>query len=490
MRYTVSPTWTLIVASVFAAAPALGEEETTTPETAAEPAGAVDASEDNVITIGREDVIRLTRENPQIDSVYAEVLRAQAQQGRVEAAQYPSLVVNLLTFTSLAAENSDQAENGVRSRTGAYRDFNLDQMRPGFGGDGTAVLPLYTFGKIGLREKAAQAAERAGVHQVELTQGEVIFEAVDIYESYLLAHEIWLFLQDIKGIGERSIEDTRARLEVADPDTRRGDLLRLTTSLKLAETLENQVAAGMVQAKEGLRAYLSLPDDAKIAIADDQLVPLSAEPSSVEKMIALAQENRAEFKALAEGIKAFTALADAERADYYPDLFLGGYISGVYTPDRDWLESRYVLDPFGHFIAGAGLGLRWTLDWDGASYRADEVMADAQKLQGLLRWAEQGIPAEVNKVYQEVKRARKDIAAFDEGIPDAREWLLRATTDFSTGLGPSYEVTDAVTTFVLLNSGRIEAVYRLNRSLAELAKVTGTLADGDSPLYPGRTGEP
>ncbi len=479
-------TWTLLLGAALAAEPSEageGVQDNTAGEAAS-------SAQKNVITIGRADVIRMTSENPQIDSVYAEVLRAQAQQGRVEAAQYPSLVVNLLTFTSLAAENSDQDQNGVRSSTPAYRDFSLDQIRPGFGGSGTAVLPLYTFGKIGLRKQAAEAAERAGIHQVELTKGEVVFEAIDIYESYLLAHEIWLFLQDVKGIGERSIEDTRVRLEVADPDTRRGDLLRLTTALKLAETLENQMVAGMNQAKEGLRAYLSLPKDAEIEIADDQLLPISAEPSNVEKMIALAKENRAEFKALTEGIKAYTALADAELADYYPDFFLGGYISGAYTPDRDWIESRYVLDPFGHFIAGAGLGLQWNLDWDGASYRSDEVLADAQKLEGLLRWAEQGIPAEVHKVYQDVQRARKDIESFDEGIPDAREWLLRATTDFSTGLGPSYEVTDAVTTFVLLNSGRLEAVYRLNRSLAELAKVTGTLVDGDSPLYPGATGEP
>ncbi|MEO0814166.1 MAG: TolC family protein, partial [Myxococcota bacterium] len=409
---------------------ALGVDGDSNSDSPPEPAAETSAA--NVIRIGRADVIRMTRENPQIDSVYAEVLRAKAQQGRVEAARYPSLVVNMLTFTSLAAENSDNAENGVRSQTGAYRDFSLDQIRPGFSADGTAVLPLYTFGKIGLREKAAKAAERAGVAQVELTAGEVVFEAIDIYELYLLSHEIWLFLQDIKGIGERSVEDTRARLEVADPDTRRGDLLRLTTSLKLAETLENQVEAGMSQALEGLRAYLSIPADAKIEIVDDALLPITADPSGLEKMIALAKENRAEFKALTEGIKAYSALADAERADYYPDFFLGGYVSGAYTPDRDWLQSRYVLDPFGHFVAGAGLGLRWTLDWDGASYRSDEVLADAYKLQGLLRWAEQGIPAEVNQVYQNVKRARDDIKAFDEGIPDAREWLLRATTDFST----------------------------------------------------------
>ncbi|MEO1171846.1 MAG: TolC family protein, partial [Myxococcota bacterium] len=435
--------------------------------------------------VGRADVIRMTAENPQIDSTYAEVLRAQAQQGRVEAAQYPSLVANMLLFTSLAAENSDNAENGVRSRTGAYRDFNIDQVRPGVRGDVTGVLPLYTFGKIGFREKAALAAERSGVAQTELTRATVIFDAVDIYESYLLAREFYVFLQDVKGIGERSVENTKARLEVADPDTRRGDLLRLETSLKLAETLENQVKAGMAQALEGLRAYLSIPNGVKIEVMDDVLAPVSSTPTQLEDMIALARDNRAEFAALTEGINAYRFLADAERADYLPDFFLGGYVSGAYTPDRDWLENRYVLDPFGHFIAGAGVGLRWTLDWDGASHRSDEVMADMYKLEGLLRWAEQGIPAEVNLVFQEVERARADITAFEEGLPAAREWLLRATTDFSTGLGPSYEVTDAVTQFVLLNSGRIEAVYRLNRSLAELAKVTGTLTDGQSPLYPG-----
>lgn len=457
---------------------------------AADEAPKQEASADSTpttIAIGREDVIRMTAKNPQVESTYAEVLRAQAQQGRVAAARYPSLAVTMLTFTSLAAENSDNDENGVRSSEGAYRDFSFDQIRPGVSASGTAILPLYTFGKIGLRQDAAEAAERAGVAQTALTRNEVVFEAVDIYESYLLAREIYVFLQDIKGIGERSIQSTKARLEAADPDTRRGDLLRLQTSLGLAEALENQVVAGMNQAEAGLRAYLSLPDDAKITFKDEALEPVSVEPTSVEKMITLARDNRPEFKALTEGIRAYTKLSDAELAGYYPNFFLGGYVSAAYTPDRDWLQSRYVLDPFGHFVAGAGVGLQWDLDWDGPSHRADEVNADALRLKGLLKWAEQGIPAEVNRVFQDVKRARADIDAFNEQLPAAREWLLRANTDFSTGLGPSYEVTDAVTSFVLLNSGRIEAIYRLNRSLAELAKVTGTLVDANSTLYPGKT---
>ncbi|NJK89829.1 MAG: TolC family protein [Myxococcales bacterium] len=387
--------------------------------------------------------------------------------------------------TSLEANNSDADENGVRSDRQAYGEFNIDQLRPAFLGRMTVIQPLTTFGKIGLRDKAAKAGLRAAKAQTDMTAADVAVEVAALYEAHLYAKEILLFVQDIQNVAGRAVQETEDRLDADAFDVNQQDLLRLKTALGAAKLAQHQANAALSQTLEGLRAYLAIDDDVELSVEERYLDPVSEQPTVLEELIKVAKARRPEIRALENGVAAYEALAEAERAEYFPNLFALGFLSGAYTPDRDLVQSRFVVDPLHHFVTGALVGAQWRIQWDMATHRAREVESQAYRLANLLEWARVGVPAQVNRYHEEVTRARQDLVQLEETIPVTREWVVRASADYAAGFGDSRGVTDAVTAFVSMKNYQLDALYRLNTGLAELARATGTLTERDSFLYPG-----
>lgn len=450
------------------------------------PALAFAQEEGGVVTLTRAMAIqRVLDENPELRANQADVVIAQARTKQVDAAKYPSIDVTVGVASSLAARNSDPDENGVRSERASYGEFDIGQLRPAFLGRLTAIQPIHTFGKIGLREEAADAALEAARAQGRIGAADVLVQVAMLYESHLYAKDILFFVKDIKSVAGRSIEETEARLEVGAFDVTPQDLLRLKTALGAAILIENFAQAAISQTAEGLRAYLAYPPGTRIQTQEDYLDPVNDEPTALEGLIALARDQRPELVALAQGIKAYDKLADAEYADWFPNIFALGFVSGAWTPDRDQQQSRFVVDPLNHFVAGALVGAQWKIQWDTATHRAAEIRAEAFRLQQLEAWASTGLPAEVNRYHREVVRARADVEQLKITLPVTQEWVVRASADYAAGFDDSRGVTDAVAAFVTMKNNQLDAVYRLNLNLAELAKATGTLGRPQASLYPG-----
>jgi outer membrane protein TolC len=433
----------------------------------------------STLSLSRADVIRLATLNPQVKATAAEIARGEARRDRAHAARFPRLSATAFIATSQQADLVDR--NGVQS-VQSSSDFSLSDLSAAFGGTLDVIQPLFTFGKIDLRAEAAEHGIDAAKSQVDITRDEVAFQAASLCEASLYAGAVQRFMSDVSGILVRSIEDTEARLEAGALDVSRQDLLRLQSALGAARVYEHAAEAAVAQTSAGLRAYLDLAPATSIALEEDELV--ADRKLTLDALIALAREHRPELRALRSGATAFDKLADAEEAGYFPDIFLYAFVSGAYTPGRDWVTSRYVLDPLGHFVPGALLGARWELDWNGAGARADEARADAGRLQSLLAWAERGIPAEVEKLYRDLLRIERDAAQLRETVPITKEWTVRASADYAAALGDSRAVTDAVEAYVLARSKQLETTYLLNVTMAALAKATGTLRSG-SALYPG-----
>lgn len=441
------------------------------------------------LRISRSDVLaRAIEQNPQVTAERAELLLARARQGRVRAARFPELSITAGIATGLQADLEKPPDHGVNSTRSAY-DFSLTRdLSATFAVQAKLLQPLYTFGKIDRREEATDAAHDAAKARVEMKAADIALEAAKLYEAHLFARSALLFLEDSESFAQRSLEETEFRLQEGDPEIKVQDQLRLKTAVSLAKVGQAQARAAARQSLEGLRAYLLIPSSTEIIPAEDFIEPISSAPGPLERLVQQALEERPEIQALEHGIVAFHRLADAESAAYFPDIFLMGLISAAYTPGRDWVTSRFILDPMGHFLPMALLGARWTVQWDSAGRRADEVRAQAFRLTALLAWAKAGLPAEVNKAYQDAVHRRTALEELEEALPLTKQWTVRASADYGAGLGTSREITDAAEAYVRVKLSVLDAVYNLNVALAELAKATGALTTGVSELYPGRRG--
>ena len=99
------------------------------------------------------------------------------------------------------------------------------------------------------------------------------------------------------------------------------DLYKLDAFSGMATKYLEEAKKGEALALAALRARLGLPVDAVLETGTERLAITDVEILSLETYIQNARNRRPEFHQISEGLKARTALIEAAKANYYPDIF-------------------------------------------------------------------------------------------------------------------------------------------------------------------------
>ena len=426
-------------------------------------------------------VARALQQNPQVAAARSRQTQAEAEKAQANSARWPEITVELGVGPSLRAELVPGS--GVESTRSRY-ELSASDLSVVVGGRVNVVQPLYTFGKIDGFRSAAAHGVRAREAQARMTQAEVAIEAARLYETLLFARDAQRFFEELQNYVERSILSSEERLSTEAVTEQ--DVLRLQTALAAVKLSLHYAQAGQEQARAGLVAYLGLPPATTFVVREDQLLPVRMVQTRAPQLVDQALRRRPELGALEQGALAYDALAAAERARDLPDLFVLGFASGAYTPGRDLVESRYVVDPLYHFEPGVLLGARWQIQGSMSKGRADQRRAQARELRELRSWASVGLPAQVIKAHADVERARRDIAETRTAVGRSKRWMVQANRDYLVGLSDSQSLVDAVRAYAELRAAELEATFRHNVAMAELAHATGSLVGDRLGLYPGK----
>lgn len=433
-------------------------------------------------TLDRREAVRAAlAQNPRIAAARAEEAVLEAQRRQVDAARWPIVTLEAGVGPSLQA--TLVPGTAVQSVEPQYGSPRLSDLSATFAANLSVIQPLYTFGKIATRQEATAHGLRAREAQTRMERADVAFEVARIYEGYLLARDADRFLTETIHWLQSTLESTQERLTQGAAGVTERDVLRLQAGMGLAQVGLNQAQAGEAQAMAGLAAYLGLPAEESITTAEEELGPVGHDPKDFASVAALALQKRPEIVALREGRMALDALARGEAAGFRPDVFLMAFISAAYSPGRDWIQTRFVIDPLNHLIPGVLLGLRWQFQGSTAAARAQEQRARGEVLRHMGEWAGQGIPAEVRRAYEDVLRAAKDIARASEAVGKAKQWMVQASADYSIGFLDVREVSDAVEAYVTLRTSLMKARFDHNVAMAALSRATGTLDGGDDLFY-------
>jgi outer membrane protein TolC len=316
-----------------------------------------------------------------------------------------------------------------------------------------------------------------------MQKADVAFEVAQLYEGLLLARDAQRYFEEIDHWLDRTLQSTQAKLNGGIGSVSERDVLRLQSARAATAIGIHQAEAGGIQARAGLAAYLGFGPGEDIQPAEDELAPVGRLPGDVDALIGQAAARRPELTALAEGAAALTALARAEAAGRRPDVFVMGFLDAAYTPGRDWIQSRFIVDPLNHVIPGALLGLRWQFQGGMAAARAEEQRARADVLARTGDWAGTGIPAELRKAYEDVRRADRDLASAADAVKKAKQWMVQSAADYSVGLLDLREVSDAVAAYVSLRTAVMKSHFDHNVGMAALSRAAGTLDSGGDDLY-------
>ncbi len=405
------------------------------------------------------------RHSPQVKEEQFGVMLRESQRRQADAARFAQFDVTVVGGPSPRArgnqiDSPDSKTNAEITGVFGRAIFSI-------------IQPIYAFGKINSFRKAAAhgvAASQAAVHQKATDIAMLVYQA---YYGYQLATSLEKLASEIGGQLSSTLKKVQRQLEAEAPGVDNIDVFKLQTFEGELQKQINDIRQGKALASTALKTLMDLPPT---AVVEPEKTVLKPDPRDVEPLdayLADARQLRPEFTQAREGAKAFEALVQAAKADYYPVFFVGVVGSLADATNRDRFTNPFVFDALKDDAVSPVVGFKWHYDLGITAGKVDEAEAQLGQVQQKGALAEQGIPFQVRQTYLEVEQHRDNIAATKGGFRSGRKWLVAALSNFDLGVGEGKDVADAAVAYAKLRASYFDSVYNYNLALAKLDHVAG-----------------
>jgi len=411
--------------------------------------------------------------SPEIKASKSEVRFAQEQQAEVKGYYFPQLDATVIGGVAPNARRPHVDVAGPRGYI-VYPDPSSKLHGVNVFGrlDLSVVQPLYTFGKIAYRDRAAAKNIKVKEAGVDAKRGEIILRMAEAYYGLVLAEQG----KDAVREARTYLSDTRDRitrlLQINSPNVRETDRYRLSMYEGGVEKFAAQADEGAKVAYQALKAMIGYGPGQDFRVPPELPNPAAA-PGTLDQQIRTALELRPEFTQLKEGLVARQLLVDAARADQYPSFFAAvmGALAGA--PGRETTRDPYIYDFFNQAYAFPVVGLKWHLDFGITKAKIKQAQAELDQLQHTQKAALMGIPVEVAQAYGKVQENYKAALGMEKAYVNARRWLITAFSNFDMGLGKMEDIFQAFEKYGVFRGDYLLALYQYNLATAQLDKATG-----------------
>ncbi|HJV65324.1 MAG TPA: TolC family protein [Geomonas sp.] len=340
-------------------------------------------------------------------------------------------------------------------------------------GDLMAVQPIYSFGKISHAMSAATHGIEVEKARKEQKRNEVVVKVKEYYYDVLLARELKNLLAEVRDDLTQAKDKAKKLLDQNSSNVEEADLYKLDAFGGEVDKYLAEAEKGERLALSALKVKVGVPPDGKLELADARLSKVDQPIGPLDAYVARAQAGRPEFRQVKEGLKAREQLVAGARAARYPDFFVGAIVSGAWSPGRDRINNPWVPDDYNHFWAGAALGLKWKLDFGITSAKVSQEQAQYDRLLSTRQFADENIPLEITKFYDEGLEASKGIEATRTGYESSKKWAVTALANFDFGIGPAKEIFDSLQQYAKMRAAYFQAIFNYNMALANLSYATG-----------------
>ena len=334
------------------------------------------------------------------------------------------------------------------------------------------IKPLATFGRLENFQKAAQQNILVKQQDVELQRASIRLDVVKAYYGYLTARDSRFLLEDTHKRLESALELVNGWLDGDSGKVSLSDRYALESGLGLIESFLANAKGIEAIAMEGLKLLTGLQSET-VEPKDRRLLPLALPDQSAEEWIALALENRPEFRQVEAGLVARRALLEATRSDKKPIVFAGVAGSLAFAPGRDRLDNPHIYDLYNHTALSPVVGMRWEWEAGAQPARVAQAQADLEALVQKASFARQGIPFQVREQYHLVQSKFESIQAMKSSAQAARRWMIAAYTDFEAGLEEADKILTAMQVYVMAYAEYLKIVNDFNNHVFKLKSVSG-----------------
>lgn len=362
-----------------------------------------------------------------------------------------------------------------------YSSDPRNQLDRGFGPAMEAKLrgaiPLWTFGKLSAARDAARAGVNAAEGELAKVRNKLTLDVRRAYFGLQFALDVQQMISEGLPKLEQALTSLQERLDEGDDeDLDPVDLYRLQAAVLEVKARKSEATRLEQTARSALTLLTGRED---VRVAECPLAPVDVDVKPAVHYVELAGGHRPEMKLLDAARAAKRAQADEKRARYFPDLAIGVEAEGRYIPGRTAFE-HYI-----PYYAGAGLLMRWNLDFVGHYEREQRVEHEQAALVEKSQLAADGIRLDVETRYQALEDARRRVEAWDDGHKVARRWFVSAAQGYQVGTVTPKELVDGVSAYFKARFSHLQAILDLNHAVAALENAVG------SPVLPeGNPWEP
>ena len=421
----------------------------------------------NQPVLGLDDCIRIAlKAAPEMGEAQADIDLTASKLDEAKAYRYPQLEVKALFGPAPQARKEDLFATD--------RSYNrLNQLTWFASTDATLIQPLYTFGKISENMKAATHGIEVDRSRKIQRANEVVLKVREYYYGLLLAREMKELVLEIQETLLKARNKAKKLLDDGSESVEEMDIYKLDAFSGEVRKYIEEAEKGERLALSAMRARLNLPQDAPLEIRVERLVMVDVEVPDFQYFVDHARARRPEYLQITEGLKARQALVDAAKANYYPDIFLGGLFSWAYADDRDRIRNPYINDQFKHLNAGVALGARWKLDFGITGAKVANEQAQYNRLLSTRDFADANIPLQLKKYYLELKEAEQSTKATQDAYTNAKKWAVTALANFDFGIGPAKEIFEALQAYARMRAAYFQSIYNYRIARSGLDYATG-----------------
>lgn len=331
------------------------------------------------------------------------------------------------------------------------------------------AIPLLTFGKLEAARDAARAGIRAAESDRARVRNQLAFEVRRAYFALQLALDVEQMLREGLPRLEEAIAQIDERVEAGDTEVNATDRYRLAAALGEVRARAAQIAHLRTSATTALETLTGIDD---LQVPDCPIQLASIELPALTEVIDYALRERPEVRMLEAARQARQASLDFANAGFWPDIALTYRIGTSFAPGITDQLNPFIVDPGNYFSFGAGLAMRWSLDFWGQAYRVDRESALRDDLSSRTEEARIGMRVEISDAYAAVEEARARESAYGEARRDTRRWFISASQSLAVGAVETRELVDAVAAYFGARFNHLQAIHDFNTAVANLERVS------------------
>lgn len=430
---------------------------------------AADEAPRTKVVLGLDECVAMAlRAAPELGEAQSDIDLTASKLEQAKAYRYPQIDAMSLFGPAPQAHRQDLVPVVNADKRTSVRDLTWFTSA-----DVSVIQPLYTFGKISENMKAATHGMEVDRSRKTQRANEVALKVHEYYNGLLLARELKEVVLEVRESLEKARDKAQKMLDQGSENIDQSDIFKLDAFQGEVSKLLEEATKGEDLALAALKTRTGLPLQTELDISQQRLAMVESSLSGFDALLERARSNRPEFRQISEGLKARSALVEAARANYYPDIFLGGMFSWAFAEERDRIHNPYINDRFNHLNGGVAVGARWKIDFGITGSKLSEERAQYNRLLSTRTYAESNIPLQIKKFYLDAVEAEKSAAASKAAYGNAKKWAVTALANFDFGVGPAKEIFDALQSYARMRAAYFQSLYNYNIARANLDYAVG-----------------